>query len=182
MLCQEVFEPIGIPAAPVIRTREGAGRRGLVLFNAGYYPTLDDLAKIALLYQRAGEWGGWQILHRDLTQRLLAADGALCKSGDPPLVGVGSAASARPNAAATHPDDARTRPHAVGICATGPSTHYKMGFHFTPYASATGGPLQYLPSMWGVGESEVFLYPNGTIFIRVAKFTESVRPPAHPAR
>jgi CubicO group peptidase (beta-lactamase class C family) len=139
MLCEEVFEPIGIPAAPAVRTREAAGRRGLVCFNAGYYPTLDDIAKIASLYQRAGEWGGRQILHRELTQRLL--------------------------------------------CATevGQSTHYMMGFHFTPYPGSTGGPLQYLPTMWGSGESEVILYPNGMISIRVGKLTESARPPAHRA-
>jgi CubicO group peptidase (beta-lactamase class C family) len=87
MLCEEVFEPIGIPAAPAIRTREGAGQRGLAWFNAGYYPSLDDLAKIALLYQRRGEWGGRQILHRELTRELLAAEGALCKSNDSALRG-----------------------------------------------------------------------------------------------
>ncbi|MDH5273242.1 MAG: serine hydrolase, partial [Gammaproteobacteria bacterium] len=77
MLRKEVFEPIGIAHAPVVRTREAGGRDGPAWFSAGYYPTLDDLAKIALLYQDGGAHDGRQILHRELTAQLMAATGAL---------------------------------------------------------------------------------------------------------
>jgi len=77
MLRKEVFEPIGIAHAPAVRTREAGGRDGPAWFSAGYYPTLDDLAKIALLYQDGGGHDGKQILHRELTAQLTAANGAL---------------------------------------------------------------------------------------------------------
>lgn len=85
MLKDEVLGPIGIAQAPALRTDEEGGRPGYVLFNAGYYPTLDDLAKIALLYQRLGEHADVQILNRELTASLLAARGALRKGGDTSL-------------------------------------------------------------------------------------------------
>jgi CubicO group peptidase (beta-lactamase class C family) len=135
MLCEEVFGPLGIATAPAIRTREPGGKRGLVWFNAGYYPTLDDIAKIALLFQRGGEWQGQQILHRALTQELLTGRGALPKNGDSSIDG----------------------------------PRYRMGFHFTPYRTHASGRLHYLPTMWGSGESEVILYPNGLISIRIGK-------------
>ena len=72
MVKTEVLTPIGIHQAPAVRTREAGGRDGLVWCNAGYYPTLDDLAKIALLYQARGAHGGAQILNRELTADLLA--------------------------------------------------------------------------------------------------------------
>jgi hypothetical protein len=46
---------------------------------------------------------------------------------------------------------------------------YRMGFHFTPYRSESSGTLHHLPSMWGSGESEVILYPNGLVSIRIGK-------------
>ena len=142
MLRSEVFEPIGIAHAPVVRTREARNRRGLPWFNAGYYPTLDDLAKIALLYQSRGAYGGEQILHRGLTDDLLAGRGALPKRGDLSL---------------------------GGMDADGEL--YKMGFHFRPYVGARG-KRYYLPTMWGAGESEVILYPNGVVSIVIAKALE----------
>jgi CubicO group peptidase (beta-lactamase class C family) len=151
MLREEVFAPIGISTAPATRTREPLGQRGLIWFNAGYFPTLDDIAKIALLYQNRGEWGGRQILHRELTTELLAARGALSKRGDASIASMGVADSL---------------PESVGV---GKSSHYRMGFHFTPYYSRESRKVQYLPTMWGAGESEVILYPNGLVSIRVAK-------------
>ncbi len=142
MLRSEVFEPIGIAHAPLVRTREARNRRGLPWFNAGYYPTLDDLAKIALLYQSRGAHGGEQILHRGLTDDLLAGRGALPKRGDLSLGGT----------------DAN-------------GELYKMGFHFRPYVGASG-KRYYLPTMWGAGESEVILYPNGVVSIVIAKALE----------
>jgi CubicO group peptidase (beta-lactamase class C family) len=80
MLAQEVFAPIGIFHAPG-GAYAGAGGSWPCRANAGYYPTLDDLAKIALLYQRRGEWEGHALLHRGLVEDLLRAKGALDKTG-----------------------------------------------------------------------------------------------------
>ncbi|MDE2450676.1 MAG: hypothetical protein KGO22_17005 [Gammaproteobacteria bacterium] len=145
MLASEVLAPVGIAQAPAVRTREAGGRRGVVWLSAGYYPTLDDLGKIALLYQNLGAAGPRQILHRGLTEALLGARDALVQSGDASLGG---------EAAASDSDR--------GVL-------YKMGFHFTPYVGATSGRRHYLPTMWGAGESEVILYPNSLISIRIAK-------------
>ena len=142
MLRSEVLEPIGIAHAPLVRTREARHRRGFPWFNAGYYPTLDDLAKVALLYQSRGAYGGEQILHRRLTAELLAAREAIPKGGDLSL-GLEEAEGER----------------------------YRMGFHFRPYV-AERGKRYYLPTMWGAGESEVILYPNGIVSIVIAKALE----------
>ncbi len=146
MLRSEVFKPIGIPYAPVVRTREPDGRRGVPWFHAGYYPLLDDLGKIALLYQNRGAAGSRQILHRGLTEDLLSAREALVQAGDASL---GLAAGAE----------------------RGPKTGnlYKMGFHFTPYVGAVSGRQYFLPTLRGWGENEVVLYPNSLITIRIAK-------------
>jgi CubicO group peptidase (beta-lactamase class C family) len=140
MLRTEVFAPIGITHAPAIRTHEAHGRRGLTWFNAGYYPTLDELAKIALLYQSAGTWNSQQILHRQLTQDLLTARDALIKTGDATL---------------------ETPRSDLAL--------YKMGFHFNPYTGAVSSKRYHLPTMWGSGESEVILYPNRLISLRIGK-------------
>lgn len=148
MLRTEVLEPIGIAHAPVVRTREARGRRGIPWLNAGYYPTLDDLAKIALLYQSRGAYDGEQILHRGLTEDLLAAREALPKRGDLSLRAKGSAGA--------NAEEGEL---------------YRMGFHFRPYVGARGRRY-YLPTMWGAGESEVILYPNGLVSIVIAKALE----------
>jgi hypothetical protein len=137
----EVLRPIGVPHAPSVRTREPDGRDGVVWFNAGYYPTLDDLAKIALLYQHEGAAGGHQLLNRALTADLLAARGALPKAHDSSL------GLATPDAG---------------------EELYRLGFHYTPYTAANGRRY-YLPGMHGSGENEVMLYPNGLVSIRMAK-------------
>jgi hypothetical protein len=156
MLCEEVFAPIGISAAPATRTREPAGQRGLTWFNAGYFPTLDDIAKIALLYQNRGEWGGRQILHRDLTTELLSARGALAKSGGATVASAGVGESL---------------PEPV---FSGKPTHYRMGFHFTPYYNRDSRKVDYLPTLWGSGESEVILYSDGLVSIRIGKASGSM--------
>jgi hypothetical protein len=142
MLRSEVFAPIGIRHAPALRTEEPDGKRGVVLFNAGFYPTLEDLARIAMLYQNLGAYGGQQILHRELTADLLAARGALRKDGD---------ASIQP----ASPENEN-------------ALFYKMGFHFVPYVETTGHRLLHLPTMEGAGENEVTLYPNGIVSIIMA--------------
>jgi CubicO group peptidase (beta-lactamase class C family) len=141
----EVFTPIGIHQAPVVRTREAAGRDGLVWCNAGYYPTLDDLAKIALLYEAQGAYGGVQILNRDLTADLMAGRDAIVKNADASLGSVQSPLSAS---------------REDGL--------YKMGFHFLRYVNGNGA-VEYLPSMHGSGDNEVILYPNRMVSIVMAK-------------
>jgi hypothetical protein len=131
-----------------VRTREPGDRDGPVWFNAGYYPTLDDLAKIALLFQDEGRHGEQQLLHRELTRRLLAAQGAIDKKGD---------ASLGPVQAANGPS---------------PASLYLMGFHFTPYVGSRSRRLHYLPTMSGFGDNEVLLLPGRIVAIRAAKVAE----------
>jgi CubicO group peptidase (beta-lactamase class C family) len=144
MLEEEVFTPIGIAHAPMVRTREPDGREGLAWFNAGYYPTLDDLAKIALLMADKGEHNGVQILHRGLTEDLLAARGALDKDGD----------AARP---------------ADRAAGAPPPRLYRMGYHYTAWTGTRSGQLLQLPTMSGFGDNEVIIFPGRTIAIRAAK-------------
>jgi len=75
MLRDEVYRPIGIHHVPTNTTVEpgdtsphGEGRPQLAY---GYYPTFDDLAKIAALYQSHGAWRGQQLLERSLVDDLL---------------------------------------------------------------------------------------------------------------
>jgi hypothetical protein len=144
MVRTEVLKPIGIQHAPAVRTQEADGSEGIVWCNAGYYPTLDDLARIALLYQAGGEHAGVQILNREMTVGLVAGRDALVKRGDRSL---GSEYDP-----ADETEEAR----------------YLMGFHFIRYVSADGR-AHYLPSMHGSGENELIIYPNGMISLVMAK-------------
>ncbi len=71
MLEREVYRPIGIATAPAIRTVEADGSPGHPMVVYGFLPTLDDLAKIGLLFTHHGAWRGRQILHRQLVDTLL---------------------------------------------------------------------------------------------------------------
>ncbi|GAC1675666.1 MAG: hypothetical protein NVS9B2_25820 [Steroidobacteraceae bacterium] len=153
MLQREVFAPIGIYHAPVVRTREAGGRDGLVWCNAGYYPTLDDLAKIALLYEARGAHGGVQILNRELTADLLAGRDAIVKNADTAL-----------------------GPVAAPLAGSSEDGLYKMGLHFLRYVNVSG-TVGYLPSMHGSGDNEVILYPNRMVSIVMAKASAEVLGP-----
>jgi hypothetical protein len=153
MMQAEVFTPIGIHQAPTVRTREAGGRDGLVWCNAGYYPTLDDLAKIAMLYQARGAHGGVQILNRELTADLLAGRDAIVKNADASLGPVSSP-----------------------LAGSAEDGLYKMGFHFMRYVNA-GGNVEYLPSMHGSGDNELILYPNRMVSIVMAKASAEVLGP-----
>lgn len=148
MVAEEVLRPIGIFQAPLVRTREPGGRDGPAWFSAGYYPTLDDLAKIALLFQDQGEHAGRQLLHRRLTAAVLAAEGALDKEGDGadglPVIRDGEK----------------------------PANLYRMGFHFTPFTGSASGKRHYLPTLSGYGENIVVLFPGRVVSIRTAKVGE----------
>lgn len=140
----EVLRPIGIYHVPAVHTREAGGRDGPVWCNAGYYPTLDDLAKIALLYQSNGEHGGVQILNRQLAEGLMQARNAIIKRGD---------ASLGP----LYPPKDETE-----------DARYLMGFHIIRYVGAHQ-KVYYLPSMHGSGENDVIMYPDHMISLVMAK-------------
>lgn len=141
----EIFTRIGIHHVPAVRSREPGDREGLLWCNAGYYPTLDDLAKISMLYEDRGEHAGVQLLNRELTTELLAHKDAIVKNADASL-----------------------GPIAAPLAESSEDGLYKMGFHFLRYANAVGA-VEYLPSMHGSGDNEVILYPNRTISIVMAK-------------
>jgi hypothetical protein len=155
MLADEVFKPIGIHHAPAVRTLEPGGARGVIWANAGWYPTLDDQAKIALLLQAGGAHRGQQLLHRGLTADLLAARGALHIKGD------------------------RSRDFPVAEPSTGDDM-YRMGYWFPQYTGSASGKAFRLPSMQGSGDNRVTIYPNGIIALLMAKAAEL--PPGEQAR
>jgi CubicO group peptidase (beta-lactamase class C family) len=76
MLRKEVYRPIGVYSAPTNTTVEpganGPRAQGHMMGAYGFYPTFDDLAKIAALYENHGRAKGRQILDRSLTTRLLS--------------------------------------------------------------------------------------------------------------
>jgi hypothetical protein len=145
MLRSEVFGPIGIREAPIVRTREARGALGLPWFCAGFYPTLDDLAKIASLYHDSGARGARQILHPELCASIFSTDNALRQNTD--LI------------------------HTAGSLPAPGSSEllYKMGFHYYPHVSARTGKRLYVPTMKGSTGNIVTLYPNGVTSMRLTK-------------
>ena len=73
-LTEDVLRPIGIPVAPMMHTREADGTRGIPIMGWGLFPTVQDLAKIAQLYQDRGSHDGRQLLYADEIDRLLEGD------------------------------------------------------------------------------------------------------------
>jgi CubicO group peptidase (beta-lactamase class C family) len=65
MVIEEVYQPIGLYHAPIMRTIEPDGSRGVPIFGYGLYPTVDDVAKVAKLYQNGGMHEDQQLLHTD---------------------------------------------------------------------------------------------------------------------
>jgi hypothetical protein len=75
MLRDEVLRPIGIHHLPTNTTVEPSTApydEARPQLAYGYYPTFDDLAKIAALYSSHGAWHGEQLLERHLVDDLLA--------------------------------------------------------------------------------------------------------------
>ncbi len=62
MVLTEVYRPIGIFHAPIMRTIEPDGSKGLPIFGYGLYPNVDDVAKLSILLQNGGRHRGLQIL------------------------------------------------------------------------------------------------------------------------
>jgi len=71
MLVNEVYAPIGIAHAPLMRTTESNGTEGIPFMAYGLYPTADDTAKLAQLLQNGGSHNGQQILSASLLQTAL---------------------------------------------------------------------------------------------------------------
>jgi hypothetical protein len=148
MLETEVFRPIGIYHAPIVKTIEPDGREGLPWFHAGYYPTVDDIAKVAILYQNHGRFGDAQILNREVTAGIFTPLGGLIKDYDHSFLAAFSGAADE--------DDMAGR------------EVYKMGFHYTPYET-TEGVKSHIPTMAGFSGTGAMLHPNGFVTIRFAK-------------
>jgi Beta-lactamase len=68
----EVYRPLGIEDLPINRTIDPTGP-GETLGAYGYYPTVDELAKIATLIAQHGAWNGRQLLSRTLVTALLGS-------------------------------------------------------------------------------------------------------------
>ncbi|MCP4429172.1 MAG: serine hydrolase [Chloroflexi bacterium] len=62
MVTEEVFRPIGIYHAPILRTQKTVEEAGLPLWGIGLYVTVDDIAKITMLLQNGGQYDGQQLL------------------------------------------------------------------------------------------------------------------------
>ena len=63
MVITEVFRPIGIFHAPIMRTIESDGSKGVPIFGYGLYPNVEDVAKLSVLLQNGGRYQGQQLLH-----------------------------------------------------------------------------------------------------------------------
>jgi len=83
MVVEEVYNPIGIQHAPIMRTHEPDGSRGLPIFGYGLFPTVDDVAKVADLYHSGGRHEGRQLLHAGkLAEALYKVDGVGLPTGE----------------------------------------------------------------------------------------------------
>jgi hypothetical protein len=83
MVVTEVYKPIGIMYAPIMRTIEPDGSRGLPPFGYGLYLNIDDVAKLSILFQNGGRYQGRQILHAGgLAEAMFLTDVAGLPIGD----------------------------------------------------------------------------------------------------
>ena len=148
MLEEEVFLPIGIYHAPIVKTVEADGAKGLPWFHAGFYPSLDDIVKIGILYQNLGLSGEVQILHPDVVAQIFTTDGALIKDYDHSLEAAFSA--------------------TLDEAAKPGKELYKLAFHYVPYTDEDGIE-GHIPMMSGFSGTRATFHPNGIISIRFAK-------------
>jgi CubicO group peptidase (beta-lactamase class C family) len=83
MVLEEVYKPIGIFHAPMMRTHEPDRSRGIPIFGFGLYPTVDDVAKVTRLLLHAGQHEGQQLLHAGkLAEALYQTDVTGLPTGD----------------------------------------------------------------------------------------------------
>lgn len=149
MIMEEVFQPIGIYHIAANHTIEAGDADGQIKAEFGYYPTFDEMTKIALLYQNHGEWNGKQILNRSLVGSLLPGE--------------------EPPAMALVKEEEEVTEHGA--------LHYAMNWHIEPYAVADECVL-HLPSMSGFGGNLVTLLPGDMVSLRVANATSDFNSPA----
>lgn len=142
MLQNEVYAPIGIQYLPNNRTVDPKGP-GHTMGAYGYYPTLDDLAKLGTLISNHGASHGKQILSAGLV-------GALLGSPTPPAGSI-----------LQSPLLPSGKPNEVG------PLYYLSDFHMQPVAGAAGCTV-YVPVMDGWGGDLAAPLPNGTVGIRIA--------------
>ncbi len=65
LISENVLEPLGANDFTVLRTVEAEGSQGIPLLAYGALPTLDNAAKIALLFANEGNYNGQQLLNRE---------------------------------------------------------------------------------------------------------------------
>lgn len=58
----EVLRPIGVYHAPMMHTVEPDGSRGIPILGEGFFPTIQDIAKISLLLENEGRHDSHQLL------------------------------------------------------------------------------------------------------------------------
>jgi CubicO group peptidase (beta-lactamase class C family) len=148
MLEDEVFRPIAIYHAPIIKTIESDGTKRLPWFHAGFYASLDDIVKIALLYQNRGRFGETPILHPDVTAQIFTTEGALIKDRDHSLEAAFS----------IDVDESKYKGKEL----------YKFGYHYLPYTDDQGAE-RHVPAMSGFSGTQAIFHANGIISIRFAK-------------
>ncbi len=71
LVYEDVLVPIGAEDFILRRTVETDGSAGLPLLAYGAWPTLDEAAKIALLFTQEGNYKGQQLLHREKCREAL---------------------------------------------------------------------------------------------------------------
>jgi hypothetical protein len=64
MVVADVLRPPGIFHAPMLHTQETDGGRGIPFLYVGFYPTIDDVAKLTMLLQNGGRHQGQQLCMR----------------------------------------------------------------------------------------------------------------------
>ena len=74
MMIDQVLRPIGLSYAPMMHSREAGGGRGVPIMGWGLYPTLDEMAKIAQLYQSDGVHEGQRLLSEKWLRRIFPTD------------------------------------------------------------------------------------------------------------
>lgn len=72
---REVLAPIGVPYAPMMHSREAHGARGIPIMGWGYFPTAEELLRIARLLQEAGSHEGNQLLSTTLLREVFSPSG-----------------------------------------------------------------------------------------------------------
>ena len=68
---ENVLVPLGIENFALLRTVEADGSEGIPILAYGAWPTLDEAAKIALLFSKEGNFKGQQLLHREKCREAL---------------------------------------------------------------------------------------------------------------